>query len=94
MNETLDEEVDFGSFESNANPSIHSDYAWPQGTTGIIAAGMLVPRGLRFYFRLRVRAVQSQDLGRDLGGARLLQWHSPLAGPLGYRHGISGSLML
>ena len=24
----LDEEVDFGSFESNANPSIHSDYAW------------------------------------------------------------------
>ena len=28
MNETLDEEVDFGSFESNAKPSIHSDYAW------------------------------------------------------------------
>ena len=28
MNETLDEEVDYGSFESNANPSIHSDYAW------------------------------------------------------------------
>ena len=28
MNETLDEDVDYGSFESNANPSIHSDYAW------------------------------------------------------------------
>ena len=36
MNETLDEEVDFGSFESNANLSIHSDYAWSTPENNIV----------------------------------------------------------
>ena len=44
MNETLDEEVNYGSFESNANPSIGSDYEWstPGNKKQIIYLGIIV----------------------------------------------------
>jgi hypothetical protein len=63
----LDCDEDWNKVSFPETVSSPEDHYYSRGTTGVIAAGMLVLRELRFCIRGRVRAVQGRDSGRDLG---------------------------